>query len=38
MLTATLLRKIHTEILYQFSAPEPTDAQIAMEEFLLECD
>ena len=34
-----ITNKIRSEILYQMCfAPEPTPDQIAMEEFLLECD
>ena len=34
-----LINTIRFEILYQlYVAAEPTDQQIAMEEFLLECD
>lgn len=33
------INKIHFEVLYQlFFAPPPTREQLAMEEFLLECD
>ena len=34
-----IINGIHFETLYQlYFAPEPTTAQIVMEEFLLECD
>jgi hypothetical protein len=36
---SNIVSRIRFEILYQlYFAPEPTREQIAMEEFLLECD